>query len=274
MKPIAVLGTGPAGMMAAYAVGLTGKPLAVFGLGQKSRIGGAQFLHKPLPDLHGDPDFQVEFEVHGDEHTYQQKVYGAAPVPFVSFSGVNANLERGEVFQDAWSLPVTYDWLWEQFGARANIAQVTADWIAREKDNFRAIISTIPASAICTNRNHTFTSVDILIAEMSMLEGRPGHKVIYDGTRHRSWYRTSLINGVPGTEWGASMGKDNPFKTVNVRKPISTNCDCHPDIIKVGRYGAWRKGELAHEGFYSTLRELNERGHINIGPKQDTPGYM
>lgn len=266
MKPIAVLGTGPAGMMASYAVGLTGKPLAVFGLGQKSRIGGAQFLHRALPELHGEPDFTVEFEVHGDAKTYQRKVYGSMPVPFVSFTSAEKVAET-DILQDAWSLPDTYEVLWGHFGERANEAMVDTDWLKENADNFRAIISTIPAHVLCEDATHRFTSADVLIAEMSMLEGRPGNKIIYDGTTKRSWYRTSLINGVPGTEWGGHM-ENNPFKTVRVRKPIATTCDCHPEIIRAGRYGTWKKGVLTHDAFFDTLKELNEREIIRLGPRQ------
>lgn len=263
MRPIAVLGTGPAGLMSAYAVALTGKPLAVFGLGQKSRIGGAQFLHKPLPELNlPEPDFTVKFEVAGEASVYQQKVYGATPVPFVSFNGVQDGQE-----QPAWSLEKTYDWLWEQFGARANAEMIDAEWLKREGDSFRAIISTIPAPVLCDDASHRFTMAEVDIAEMSMLEGRADNVVRYDGTHERSWYRTSLINGIPGTEWGTHIAAQNPFKTVRVKKPIATTCDCHPEVIRAGRFGTWTKGVLTHDAFFHALKELNERDIISIGPK-------
>ena len=54
-----------------------------------------------------------------------------------------------------------------------------------------------------------------------------------------------------------------------MRKPIATNCDCFPNVIRAGRFGTWKKGVLTHDAMFNTLRELNERGVVNLGPKQE-----
>jgi hypothetical protein len=30
---------------------------------------------------------------------------------------------------------------------------------------------------------------------------------------------------------------------------LSNECDCHPEIIRMGRYGEWTKGVLVHHVF-------------------------
>lgn len=264
MRPIAILGSGPAGLLAAYAVGLTGQPVAVFGHGVRSVIGGAQFLHKPIPELTNmDPDFPITFRVEGDAEQYERKVYGPLNPPFVSFSGVVDGQQVG-----AWDLGGAYDRLWSVYGSSMNPTKIDADWMVANEGNFRAVISTIPAPAIC-HKDHHFGAATIRVAAECILNTARENTVYYDGTQHRSWYRCSRIQGHGGTEWGARL--DPPMPTREITKPLGTNCDCFPEVIRVGRYGAWKKGELAHEGFYKTLKELNDRGIINIGPMQGPP---
>lgn len=265
MRPIAILGTGPAGMFAAHAIGLTGQPIALFGTGEKSFIHGAQFLHRPIPQLSNDePDFEITYRVQGDAYTYQRKVYGGQTPPFVSFS----NVHDGQV-QPAWSIQDAYEEMWARLGHSMNLATIDAEWMEEHEAMFAAVVSTIPATALCADRaKHRFGSVTITIgAEAS--QPRLNNEIVYDGTSDHSWYRTSMINGHEGTEWG--KGNEPPWhEGTELSKPVRTDCTCWPNVIKVGRYGSWTKGELADSGFYKTLFELNERGIINIGPRTGT----
>lgn len=267
MKPIAILGSGPAGLLAAHGIGLTGHPIAIISKPVKSRIGGAQFLHMAIPELtHDEPDAMVTFRIEGTEATYRQKVYGALPVPFTSIDG----LVDGHV-QPAWHMEKAYDRLWHEFGQSLNEQVVTPDWLDENKDNFAAIVSAIPRTALCRSLsgdapvNHEFFNQKVRIANECMRPGLPDMTVMYNGTRDVSWYRTSQLFGHGGTEWG--NGLNPPFETVEVSKPVRCTCDCYPEIIKVGRFGRWKKGVLIHDGFTSALKELNERGVINLGPR-------
>lgn len=268
MKPVAILGSGPASLLAAYAVGLSGKPIAIFSQGQKSVIGGAQFLHMAIPELtSAEPDATITYEVHGDEAIYRQKVYGMMPVPFTSFGGVQDGMT-----QPAWHMQGAYERLWMEFKDSMNDAQVSPAWVDENAGNFQAIISGIPRPALCRSmhgegaQRHDFLSQKIRIADHCILDGLKDNTVRYEGTRDFSWYRCSKLFGHGGTEWTDTMHP--PMETVEVTKPIRALCDCFPEIIRVGRYGKWAKGVLIHDGFTTSLRELNERGIINIGPKK------
>lgn len=264
MKPIAILGTGPAGLLAAHAVALSGRPVAMFtapndsGGPRKSPIGGAQFLHSPIPGVHenGYPDRVITYRVEGTAEQYQKNVYGETNVPFVSFS----NVADGQA-QDAWSLITVYDRLWSDLSCdRANVVEVDSNWVqeALDKEWFDLVISTIPALALCRSR-HTFAYSSITVAPETILDDLPDDTVFYNGTSDRSWYRTSRLFGVGGTEWGAGVKVPDwlDLPTIQLDKPLSTKCDCFDDkVVKLGRMGKWKKGVLAHDGFYGAQDAL------------------
>lgn len=266
MKPVAVLGVGPAGLMAAHAVALSGRPVSLFGKpgpdGKilRSRLGGAQFLHDPLPLINDDdPDVEIMYRVSGNAEIYKHKVYGSTRVPFVSFSGVH----DGKV-QPAWNLQATYDRLWEQLSAdSANVASIDPAWLHHvlEENWFSHILSTIPLPAICETQQsivekplyqtHLFVAHEVRIAAEAMAVYE--NTVTYDGTMDHSWYRTSNLFGVGGTEYGASTPAP-PVETFPVRKPIATNCNCFSEVVKLGRYGTWTKGVLTHHAFFEAAK--------------------
>lgn len=265
MKPIAVVGTGPAGMSAALALRLAGVPFALFSASdQPSVIGGAQFLHHPLPLVcEAKADFMIRYTSVGTEQEYQRKVYGEEPVPFVSMS----NVKDGEMVP-AWSLPIAYARMWEEHGNDINVAHVDAHvldgWLEREQ--FTTVIVSCPKHMICRAHAglepfpHEFVSQPVRIMNESVLGEGFDNTIIYDGTPNVSWYRTSRINGVGSTEWGAGAPEKMPYKNlVTVHKPMRTNCNCYSnrdDVLFVGRFGTWRKGELAHDAFDHTLEML------------------
>jgi len=271
MKPIAVLGTGPAGLMAALGVAMSGKPVSLFGKANsegnmaKSRIGGAQFLHDPLPMVcdEDEPDGVLTYRVLGTPEGYRTKVYGSDPtIPFVSMDYVH----DGKT-QQAWSLQHTYDLLWEYLSAAyGNVVDITAQWLdkAIEENWFDHIISTIPVPALCWATNgaplavaHQFVSQEIMIASHSIME-TADNTIYYNGDPDYSWYRCSKIFGVGGTEWSVENPPPPLAELVRVRKPIRTTCDCFTkNVLRTGRYGAWTKGILTHQAFTDAKKLVN-----------------
>jgi hypothetical protein len=75
------------------------------------------------------------------------------------------------------------------------------------------------------------------------------------------WYRTSHIYDHDNTEWSTpnfmSDRNRNSRGLWRVRKPIRTNCDCWPSIIRLGRFGKWQKGELTHHAFNDVMEALS-----------------
>lgn len=260
MRPIAILGTGPAGLLAAHACALEGKPLAIFGFGERSKIGGAQFLHSAIPGLTGaEPDTLIKYKVAGDAIGYRKKVYGLDPrstPSWVSFQ----HREDGDL-QPAWNLLEAYDKLWDNYSQSINTGVIDPEWIEKHSGDFKAIISTIPAPALCRSMaglipvTHEFISQEILVTDRSILQLEEG-TVYYDGTGEHSWYRCSNLFGVGSTEWSTRVNPPYPGLQ-KILKPVRKSCDCYEDILRMGRYGAWNKGELTHDAYFRTRAALH-----------------
>lgn len=260
MKLVAVLGAGPAGLMAAQALSLQENVgVAIFSATpEPSKLGGAQFLHKAIPIVNSpEPDAVITYRVKGDEETYRRKVYGAGQVPFTSF----ANVRDGDQ-QPAWNLIETYAKLWDKFGSQVTYTGlIDARWLEQEfLKQFTLIISSIPLPAICRAQagiipeHHQFTSQQINVCIEQYGAGAPPNTIVYDGTDDTRFYRQSQVFGVHGTEWASNPPPG--MKVVTDTKPISTTCNCHPDILRVGRRGTWRKGVLTHDAFIETWKAM------------------
>jgi hypothetical protein len=263
MKPVAILGTGPAGLMAAQACALAEVPYVLFGLGAPSQIGGAQFLHHAIPGINDEtPDGTITYRMVGSPFGYKEKVYGDEQVSFVSAS----NIKDGEQVP-AWSLQETYARLLSAHAGAINQLAIDPMWVDETltSDRFRLIVSTIPRPAMCLSHAgmvpqqpaHAFVSQPVRIANEAMMPSIE-NVIFYDGTPNVSWYRTANIFGCGSTEWGDSM-KDRKlwYETVTVRKPLHTTCVCFDALVLfTGRYGKWQKGKLAHEAFVDTWKAL------------------
>lgn len=254
---VAILGCGPAGLMAAHAVALRGRPIAIFSKPEKSKLGGAQYLHRPIPYITSEePDTHIRYVMRGDAQTYRKKVYGDDPtVPFVSF-----NVFKDRQSDPAWSLIKAYDALWESFGHMVNAVDITPQFVQELHREYEMVLSTVPLPHICLaragliNEVHHFGVQEIRVCTEDYADDVEQDTIVYDGTPERSWYRSSKILGVPGTEWSTfGVPAKLPVPTITDRKPIRTTCTCHPDVLRLGRRGTWTKGVLTHDAFYGAL---------------------
>lgn len=272
MKAVAILGAGPAGLMAAHAAALTGQPVAILSYGKKSKLGGAQFLHEPIPELTDtEPDVNVTYRVTGNALRYQFKAYGNGPQPsFVSFDGVHDGMT-----QPGWNLRKLYDRLWDQYGGQITETEVTAKTLPGilEDSLFSLVISSIPLRSLCrrpastTPGGHLFTHQSIVVKTDRCYGGSDENTIWYDGSGDHSWYRSSMLWGIPSTEWGVAAASQVPYDlgpTVQAFKPVAHQCDCWPDLIKVGRFGRWQKGMLAHDGFRTAVRAIVDAGLFTL----------
>lgn len=271
---VAILGTGPAGMLAAQACALTGTPFSLFGAPdasghvQPSVITGAQFMHVAIPTLRDEnaPEFSITYRKLGDAAGYRNKVYGDDPsVPFVSFDNIN----DGEVVP-AWSLQRLYGELWHAIagsGRSVNTLKVDAQMLDEwfEKEMWDLVVSTIPRPALCRTHAgmddrapHGFMSQEVAIVDDEDY-GIPFNTITYNGGPDMSWYRSSNINGNQSTEWRV----DNlpPWlkeQAKIIRKPTGHTCDCWAGkpIVFAGRFGKWDKKVLVQDGFIETFQAI------------------
>lgn len=257
--PVVILGAGPAGLLAAHAVVLAGGEPVIFsapgedGTPVKSELSGAIFLHEPIPDLtSANPDGLIRFVKVGTREGYALKVYGSrfAPCSWDRF-------DEGE--RVAWALQPVYEDLWDRYSG--NIVPIRLDHELAQAlvADFPSIVSTVPAPAICEtkadgNKRHSFASRPIWIADgvtaatLAMKDVMKADNLIaYDGTHPQftTRYRASIIFGHESTEFAG----ETPDARIGMKVMRPTECDCHPEIVRAGRWGEWKPGVLAHHAF-------------------------
>lgn len=262
-KPlVAILGCGPSGLLAAHACAMRDVPFVVFSKPIKSMLGGAQYSHIPIPGIHyeDEPEALLTYQVVGDTSTYQNKVYGDNPVPFVSMEKV----EDGKQVP-AWNLRKMYDQLWDLYHFRIVDYDIGPHFATGLNGTFDLSFSSIPAPAICQatlmpDINHWFKQQTIRIYNDNISE-LPDNTILYDGIKEHSFYRQSKIFGVGSTEWSANSPVPPLPGLRTVSKPLETNCDCYKEtIIKIGRFGAWKKGVLTFHAYHEVIDQLAKRG--------------
>lgn len=269
-KPlVAILGCGPSGLLAAHACAMRNVPFVIFSPYKKSKLGGAQFSHIPIPGIHEeDEKVMLTYQVTGDAGTYQRKVYGQQKVEFVSFDNVKDGMTV-----PAWSLTSMYDQLWTKYQERIVDYEVKPSRIEELRASFDLVISSAPANITCYGTEtqevqHQFRYQTIRLINETLDPNLPDNTIWYDGTDEHSFYRMSSIFGAGSTEWSA-FGALPPIKNlVTVNKPLWTNCDCHlskdgdypNSVLRVGRFGVWNKGVLSYHGYNVVTEVLTQWG--------------
>jgi hypothetical protein len=250
---IAVIGCGPAGLLAAHAASQNGRAVTIYARAkEKSVISGAQHLHEAIPDLtSASPDFDLAYIKIGERRGYAEKVYGNpdAPCSWDAFpTGVLG----------AWSLQAAYDSLWEMYSDRIGVLDVEPEYLPGLLNTYDLTISTASRPSLCKDRKHDFKSASVRITDEPMarelIEYLPDseHVIVYNGDSRYPYYRTSVINGIASTEYPTSIGLVASEVGRLGYKPISNNCDCwsrEKRFIGIGRFGAWRKGVLVHHAY-------------------------
>jgi hypothetical protein len=257
---VAVLGCGPAGLVAAHGALMAGaEDVRIFSKKRKSELFGAQYLHAPIPGATGKAPIDIAYELRGTIDGYRQKVYGLK-------DDVEVSVETLSEFHPAWDLRDTYNYLWECYSSYVVDVEIRAhDATFGPKLGCDLVLSTIPATALCFGE-HTFGYEEIWAAGDAPERGTfvpysaPKRTVVCNGEESPAWYRISNIFGHQTVEWPGDIDQPPVEGVARVRKPLHNNCDCHPDIVRLGRYGAWTKGILVHDVYAGAQMAVQERG--------------
>lgn len=244
MPKIAVLGCGPAGLLAAHAAHRAGIRPAIFSRAVPSSIGGAQYLHCAIPEVTSQtPDGTVMYQKNGSAAGYARKVYGD--------TNAETSWKEYEGEHEIWNMRMAYNNLWHRYESCIVDQEIDAERLESLQRQYDLIISSIPAPVLCLHPNrHIFRAqqVGIVYREMPAKDQHEGdlNLIVYDGRPETPWYRSSYIFGWLGDEYppGAS-----PTHAVMVNKPLWTDCDCHAEVVRVGRYGRYEKRALIHHAF-------------------------
>lgn len=277
---VLILGAGPAGLLAAHAVEqLGGKPTIASRASResaevagKSVFQGAQYLQAPIAGLTFEPDGVIRTYKHGTAAGYAKKVYGDPAAP--------CSWDDQPPEREAWDLRAAYDRLWERYQERILPREITRhdlDMLSVDP-GWSLVISTLPAIHVCYQRDltrapngvHHFDWESMWTIDYAPPEVMD-NTVLYSGDQSCSWYRASRVFGHAATEWsdlspplgGAYLTPEQekpplvyiPQKGIKVK---GTNCDCWPNIKRVGRFGTWRKGYLSHHAYHDAARLYEE----------------
>jgi hypothetical protein len=246
-----------------------GHEVVIFSKKVQSKIYGAQFLHQAIPGLTSrEPDGEVHIFKLGEEANYARRVYGDSRTP-TSWRKLDQSP------YPAWELRYAYDRAWDKFEPLIVDQKLDASEVRDLTAFFPVVISTVPLWALCLG-GHTFSSVDILVTKRTfgndvnatINRGRkmPENYVIYNGDlAYQGWYRTSSIFGYESTEVVAQT--DPKHEIFNGEREAGykiegTDCDCHPNLIKTGRMGTWKRGVLTHHAYLDTITACQENALI------------
>jgi hypothetical protein len=262
---IAVLGYGPAGLIAAKTLVDAGHTdVDIIGAGPKSLIGGAQYLHEPILNPHQDPEGEITFLKIGTGQGYAKKVYDQGDT--------ETSWEHYEGVVPAWALLPAYDVLWNFFvdGLINDTLNGLSLSMLMETGKYDLVFSSIPLHSLCLSpSSHSFPRAKIVLAPFSPVH--MSNVVVYSGREEDSWYRTSSIFGESWTEFNAALASKAEYmddrglgeqEFVPIQhgfKPMPTNCDCHPDVVRIGRFGLWDRKILLHHVPQQVQVALDER---------------
>jgi hypothetical protein len=261
---IAVLGCGPAGLLIAHAARLCGHTPFIFSKKQISPMRGAQYQHVKIPEIGASRPQTLSYTLIGSIEGYREKVYGSGDPDVVVSPEEFVGVHR------VWDLRATYGTLWKLFGPSVINVEVDQKTLSHVTEYYDMVFSTIPAPTLCRHQKykdiisvgsiHQFKYREVWVDELwhgpvraiDVQWNFTRNLVICNGFPNVKWYRTSDIYGHVNTEWVAPNDV-TPGHVHCVKKPLSTNCNCWPSIVRAGRYGSWTKGVLTHHAFQEAM---------------------
>lgn len=265
---VAVLGVGPSGVFAALALkdaGVQDVTLMARKL-QRSAMHGAQYLHEPIPGTIGamTPGEQVSYNLLGTSEGYRTRVYdGTLP------DGMAVSADSLVGTASCWDIRAAYQEAWHDTTGSCEFVEhnATPSSIVALAGQYDLVLSTVPAPSLC-KRGCTFASQEIWAAGeapeigIRLSYNCDGMSVFCNGLSAKdgpSWYRISNMYNRKTVEWPGGADKPPIPSAARVHKPLFNNCMClPPNVIRIGRYGAWQKGILAHHAYSQAEATVKE----------------
>lgn len=253
MLNVIVIGCGPAGLAAAHAAIGHGCEVAIYAPKAKTPQEGPLLLQRPIPGINTDhPDGTIHQRVIGGSILdYRYKLYGDINI------GINGDILRPEYH--AWDHRSTYDQLWELYSDIIQDRTILPSELLNLHKECDLVVSTANARKLCRNLGpnfrfgHNFHWAEVAVTSEPSYPGQPYNTIIFNAGGEYKWVRSSNIFGKMVTEW---LVKDAPVGARTITKPISTDCDCYPHVLRTGRFGAWRNETWVDTAYWDTYTAI------------------
>lgn len=272
---VGILGCGPAGLAAAHAAARMGYEPIVFSRKVKSTLYGSQYLHQPIPGITQSGAVNVTYRLDGGSYEdYQRKVYGRTVPPSSEPDQENEFAQTGRVTRHAWDIRQTYDDLWDRYSPYVQDLEFgrfrDTSYVLHGMGRMVKVYSTIPRPLLClyphTHRFHyaeAWAAGEAPDLGIVLLRDDPGaptfypYHIVFHAGPDVPYYRSHNVFGHRTIEWPYAHGKPADYPTASVvKKPLGTDCDCWPQITKLGRYGAWDKSQLVNHAYSRVVADL------------------
>lgn len=244
---VAIIGGGPAGLAAAHAAAGLVDAVHIYAPKLMTPQRGPIMLHRPIPGINdSQPDGYVrQIVIGGSILDYRLRLYG----------DVNIKI-NGDILEPGfhtWRVPSTYQKMWDLYNHRIIDRIISPSQLDALAEHYDLTISTAPAPNLCQNPTHEFRSVPIDIVLKASYPNQPANTVIYNSYDHIPWVRSSRIFEAEVTEYKPGEGPDG---CTRINKPLSTDCDCHPGVLRTGRMGKWHNETWIDHSYYDTRTAL------------------
>jgi Glucose inhibited division protein A len=256
---VIVIGAGPAGLAAAHAAAGLDCKVRIIAPKKKTPQRGPIFLQRPIPGISTDhPQGYIrQIVIGGSILDYKMKLYGDVNVSVTSDGILREGIHT-------WCVREAYDTMWRMYEHLIENKELDPSEVKFLKADL--VVSTAPVPRLCLrpawigrwNNSHRFESVPVALYFVSSYPRQPDNTIIYNAREEPLWVRSSCVFGNETTEYKVEDTK-NP--DLIIHKPLSTNCDCHPHVLRAGRFGEWSNMAWIDSAYYKTRTAIYSMLH-------------
>lgn len=235
---VAILGTDPDALIAADTAVIAGHAVMLYGPRPRpDRTSPAEYLTSPVPGVNV-KGIALARHLVGTVADWRRKVYDRdAESPAVLAERVDGPPLI------AWPLKNIYRVLCSTYGNLivGPVPTPLVPWLAFNKAD--VVMSSLPAPQLCVADHGFISASSWQSTEFPVGQWWPQLRppyVIHNGIASPSWHTaTSLDDDEMVVEWPDAR-KPPISNLAKVVRPIRTNCDCAPDVVRLGRLAQWR----------------------------------
>lgn len=256
MPRAVILGNDTAALLAAHACLDAGWTFDIFAEPEPEQLHGVPLLYERIPNISlPTRKIQVKSE---NPAGYSAKVHGPGAQGNVSVGmGSCYVLDQRSVYRYLWQHYATniYHWVFS--------ASSFEPFIVDAAHHYQAVFSSLPLALLC-NKGHRFDQRSYFTIYDSPNQGLMSpvrvalNTVVLDGTNFVGWYRAANVFGHCSVEWPAHKGSPRPPipGVMKLTAPVDTNCDCFPEVTKIGPAGTGRESETLDTVYSSVSSAL------------------